>query len=149
MPQSDLMALVATGDADGMRSASLEGADVAQLAGIAVILGHIEVLRALAERAPGPLSQPDGDGKTVAFMAASTGNVEALRVLAHAAPVSLGLPIVGGVTPIDAAWHRGHDACVDLLRSVGIPDPMERWQSCCDGEACEPKPVREVDSMLS
>ncbi len=132
-----------------LRQGKLEQQTLAYLAGIAILLGHVPVLREIADAAPSAVSDPDRDGKTTAFLAASVGNVEALTVIAEVAPVALGLPITGGVTPIDVAWHRGHQACVEFLRSCGIPDPMERWQTCCDGEPCGPKPMRDADSVIS
>ena len=119
------------------------------LAGIAVLLGHLEALKVIGDQLPRSLHEPDDEGKTLAFLAASVGRVEVLQLLASAAPVSLGLPNRGGVTPIDVAWHRGYSDCVNLLRGLGIPDPMERWQSCCEGEACEPKPVPNAKTVLS
>jgi len=122
---------------------------LAELASVAVLLHHHGVLEAFATRAADTLSTPDREGKTLAFLAASTGDVQALTILAKVAPVTLGLPIPGGGTPVDVAWHRGHDACVAWFRSKGIPDPTERWQTCCDGEPCGPKPVRGADNVVS
>jgi hypothetical protein len=122
---------------------------LSELASVAVILGHHGVLEAFAAHADEVFSSPDNEGKTLAFLAASAGDLTTLKIIATVAPVTLGLPIRGGGTPVDVAWHRGHDVVVAWFGSMGIPDPTERWQSCCEGEPCGPKPVRGEDSVVS
>ena len=132
-----------------LQKTPLPDATLAELAGVAVLLGHHPILDVIATHAGHAISGPDAEGKTLAYLAASMGDLRSLEIIARMAPVTLGLPIRGGATPVDVAWHRGHDACVAWLGTLGIPDPTERWMRCCDGEPCEPKPVRGAENVVS
>jgi ankyrin repeat protein len=80
----------------------------------AAIEGHVELLRILLVAEPAAVNATAYEGETPLFLAAWIGQEHSIRLLlASGADEQLGT--VDGMLPVDAALHRGHPHCAQMI----------------------------------
>ena len=80
----------------------------------AAIRGRVDVLRILLAAAPAAVNAMAHRGETPLFLAAWIGQEHSIRLLlASGADEQLGT--VDGMLPVDAALHRGHPHCAQMI----------------------------------